>query len=89
MQAATSVEAGVDDNSLAIVVFAQYVRIDGTETIVAHRLYVDISETAVGPFIYIGRTLFHPAGIEQGAEHAVAYRDYNFFPAFFGLRIVQ
>ena len=89
MQAATSVEAGVDDNSLAIVVFAQYVRIDGTETIVAHRLYVHVTQSATRPSVNVCRTLFHPAGIEQGAEHAVAYRDYNFFPAFFGLRIVQ
>ena len=36
MQAAASIEAGVDDDAFAVIVFAENVRINGTETVVAH-----------------------------------------------------
>lgn len=36
VQASAAIEAGVDDDALAVVVFAQNVRVDGTETVIAH-----------------------------------------------------
>ena len=47
MEASTTIEAGVDDDALALVVFAEDVGIDGAEAAIVHGFDVDIAETAV------------------------------------------
>ena len=64
VQASTAIETGVDDDAFAVVVFSQDVRVDGTETVVSHRLDVHVTQSATRPSVNVCRTLFHPAAVE-------------------------
>ena len=65
VQTAAAIEAGVDNDAFAIVVFTQNIRVNGTEAVIAHRLDMHIAQTAARPFGYICRALFYPTGVEQ------------------------
>ena len=89
MQASAAIEACIYHNPFTVVVFSQNVRVDGTETVITHRLDVHISQAAARPFVNICRTLFHPTLVEQLVQFAVFDGDYDLFPTFFGLGIIQ
>ena len=89
MQASTAIETGVDDDAFAVVVFSQDVRVDGTETVVSHRLDVHVTQSATRPSVNVCRTLFHPAAVEQITERTVRDGDNDLFPAFLGLWVEE
>ena len=89
MQTTSSVEAGIDDDAVAVVVLAQDVRIDGTEAIVVHGLDVYVSQASVGPFLHILGTLFYPPVVEQSVELSVADGLDDLIPALSVVRVVE
>ena len=88
MQTTTTVETGIYYYSVTVVVFTQNIRVNSTETTVAHRLNMDISKASVRPFLDIGSTLFYPTFVQQTIELSTSNRHNHFFPTFLILRII-
>ena len=68
----TAVEAGVDYDTVAVVVLTQDVGIYRTETTVGHRLDVDITQAATRQALHVGSTLLlelHPLGQGPAGQH--------------------
>ena len=89
VQASASIEAGVYHDAFALVVLAQDVRVNRTETGIIHRFDVHIAQTSVRPAFYVFRPLLYPARIEQAIHCSVAYGFHHFFPALVCFRVVK
>jgi tricorn protease len=63
LQTTAAIETGINHNSVTVVIFTQNIRVNSTETSVAHGLDMYIPQPAVRPFLNIGSTLFYPTFI--------------------------
>ena len=72
MQASATVETGINDHSVAKVVFTQNLGIDITVTGIAHAADVDVTQLAFGKLFHRRLVVFHPALVEQLVHGAMA-----------------
>ena len=64
MQTTTTVVADVDDDTIALVVLAHHLAVDGAERIIAHARDVYIAEATIRETLYLSFASLDPALVE-------------------------
>ena len=89
MQTATTIEADVDNDTIALVVLTQYLAVNLAIAGIVHRLDVNISQTTARDTVDDVLVVFNPALVEEVVECAATDGFNHLFPSLAGGRVAE